>query len=148
MNLSEHFTLDEMTRSDWAIRHDVDNAAPVDVQLNLRRLCDVVLEPMRAMLGRPIIVSSGYRSMRVNIGVGGAVSSAHLTGRAADINAVGMSASALANWIRKHDFPVDKCIDEFGRWVHVQIAEGSDKPRGQYLVARKVEGKTVYEVMA
>lgn len=148
MNLSEHFTLAEMTRSDWAIRHDVDNTAPVEVQLNLRRLCDTALEPMRALLGRPIIVSSGYRSMRVNIGVGGAAGSAHLDGRAADINAVGMSSTDLANWIRKHDFPIDKCIDEFGRWVHVQIAAGSSKPRGQYLVARKVNGKTVYEVMA
>lgn len=145
--MTPNFTLHELTRSDWAIRNDVPNTPTVEVTDNLHKLCLLVLEPLRTAVGRPIIVSSGYRSPTVNKAVGGAANSAHLTGRAADINAVGMNASALARFIRRSGITVDKCIDEFGSWVHVQIASGTNFPRNEFLIAKRVNGRTVYEVM-
>lgn len=150
--MTPNFTLHELTRSDWAIRNDVPNTPTVEVTDNLHKLCLLVLEPLRAAVGRPIIVSSGYRSPAVNKAVGGAANSAHLTGRAADINAVGMNASALARFIRRSGITVDKCILEFpdspsGGWIHVQIASGTNFPRNEFLIARRVNGRTVYEVM-
>lgn len=145
--MTPHFTIEEMSRSDWAIRNDVPNTPSAEVTDNLYKLCTLVLEPLRTQIGRPIIVSSGYRSPTVNKAVGGATNSAHLTGRAADITAVGMTASALARFIRRSGITVDKCIEEFGQWVHVQIADGVNFPRNEFLTARRVNGRTVYEAM-
>lgn len=145
MNLTEHFTLDELCVSQIAARSGTELVpAPYAVE-NLKRLCETVLEPLRQRLGRAVIVSSGFRPKWLNTAVGGALNSAHLTGRAADIKVPGMAAGELALYIRRHDFPVDKCINEFGKWVHVQVSSAPDiLPRRQYLTARHVEERTQY----
>jgi hypothetical protein len=151
--ISQYFSLAEMTRSEWAVRNNADNSPPAEMLGNLRKLC-LLLDLIRMGLGVPIIVQSGYRSWAVNAAVSGSSISAHMAGRAADINALGMSAAALARFIRRSHFvaDVDKCILEYpdspnGGWVHVQIPVGTNKPRMQFLVARKVDGVTVYEPM-
>lgn len=85
--LSEHFTLDEMQRSNRARLSKISNYAPPLAVDNLKRLCNEVLEPIRAAFGSPIYINSGYRSGRVNRLIGGAKNSYHLYGRAADITA-------------------------------------------------------------
>lgn len=146
--LSPHFTLEEMISSQTAARRGIEIVPPPEVVDNLKRLCVRLLEPIRITLQRPIIVSSGYRPPWLNTEIGGAANSAHLTGRAADINAVGMPASVLAAWIRKNGFAPDKCILEFGQWVHIQDSEKGIAPRAQYLTASRVNNQTIYEVMA
>lgn len=148
--LTPHFSLGEMTESAWAIRHKVDNTPTQEAEDNLLRLCVDLLEPIRVRLGRPIIVNSGYRSPRVNRGVGGAVDSAHLTGRAADITTVGMKPKELIRWIRNAGFVPDKAIIEFpqsanGGWVHIQIAKPGQLARNQWLLT---DDGDRYEVMA
>ena len=91
MQLSEHFSLSEFTRSATATERgisnnlDPQNPAHAAIIANLRNLCEQVLEPLRAFARQPIIISSGYRSPALNRAVGGAKNSQHLTGEAVDI---------------------------------------------------------------
>lgn len=88
MRLSSHFTLEEMTRSDYAASHNLPNQPGHDELVRLQFLALNVLEPLREAWGAPIIVNSGYRSEAVNRGVGGTANSQHLRGMAADIRPV------------------------------------------------------------
>jgi hypothetical protein len=143
VNLSEHFWLHEFTSSETAARLGRE-IVPTSEQLKqLTRLCVEVLEPIRVRLNRPIVITSGLRPFWLNEAIGGSKTSAHMYGRAADVKAVGMSAATFAGWIKRNadDLPIDQVICEFGQWVHIGIA---DKPRGQYMTARNVNGKTEY----
>lgn len=88
MQLSRHFTLEEMTRSDYAASHNLSNQPSRDELVRLQFLALNVLEPLREAWGAPIVVTSGYRSPAVNKGVGGANNSQHMRGMAADIRPV------------------------------------------------------------
>lgn len=113
MKLTQHFTLEEMTRSATAEARGIRNE-PNAVQIaNLRRLCEKVLEPLRAHFGTPIRINSGFRCEKLNAAVGGAKRSYHLQGRAADIP---MKAGWM-DYIRNH-LPHTELINE-GRWIHV-----------------------------
>lgn len=146
MNLSPTFTLEEMTLSQEAVRSGIKNK-PDELQTEaLRLLCVNVLQPLRDRVGRPIIVSSGFRSATINRRIGGSPKSQHCKGEAADFTVQGMQIADLVSLIRKMGLPVDQCIDEFGAWVHV--SHSRTKPqRGQYLRARRTGGKTEYRVI-
>jgi hypothetical protein len=142
MKLTEHFTLEEMTRSELATRKGIENA-PDDVTVeNLRLLCVNVLEPLRVKLGKSIHVNSGYRSVRVNQLVGGSGNSQHCKGEAADIVVEGMTAQELFDFIVSNDFPFDQIIQEFNAWVHISWRNPC---RSQQLLARRIDGKVVYQ---
>lgn len=129
MNLSPHFTLDELVVTQ---HRGVDNNPPAEILTNLKRTA-TLLEAVRDRLGAAVIVSSGYRSPALNAAVGGQCHSQHLTGQAADFicprfgNPVTV-ASALRDC---RDVDYDQLILEFGRWVHISWA---DKPRRQALI--------------
>lgn len=143
--LTAHFDLAEFCRSQVAARMGRTLEPPASAVANLKRLCVTVLEPLRITLGRPIVITSGYRPIWLNILIGGAPGSAHLTGRAADIRAVGMTPVTLARFIERQGLPADKVILEFGSWVHVQVSRAPDAPpRKQYLTARHTGGVTQY----
>ncbi len=137
MKLSEHFTIDELTLSETAARKGIDNTPSPEVLANLKRLAST-LEDIRALLGRPITISSGYRSPAVNAEVGGAANSAHVLGLAADINCPGMTPAALAAIIKSSSIRFDQLILEFDRWVHVGLSESA--PRLQLLTIRTGTG--------
>lgn len=133
MNLSQHFTLEELTQSQAAARLGLDNTPSEQAILNLERLCDTILEPARAELG-PLLISSGYRSPDVNAAVGGSRSSAHMKGNAADVIPLKASKLDFARWIRDN-VSVDQLILEFGSltepsWCHVSA---DPRLRGQVL---------------
>lgn len=88
MLLSKHFSLEEMTRSDYAASHNIYNKPTRDDMVRLRFLCFNCLEPLREAWGAPIVVTSGYRSPAVNRGIKGATNSQHMRGMAADIRPV------------------------------------------------------------
>jgi len=142
--LSENFTLEELTRSQTASRRDIDNEPHEAAVAELKRLCEAVLQPLRDSVGAPIIVSSGFRCVILNTTIGGSRNSDHLEGRAADIKAVGASVMELANLIDDIDLPVKQCILEFDRWVHVSIEESGIDPRREFLTATRLEGATRY----
>lgn len=148
MNLSEHFSLREMTFSQTAIRQGIGNTPSADQIGALRLLCEKVLEPTRAHFGRPIIVSSGYRSPALNRAVGGSTTSQHCTGEAADIEIAGVDNRRLAKWIRDN-LTFDQIIlegasaaDPNAGWVHVSYRD--NRARRSILTARFVNGKATY----
>lgn len=122
MNLTEHFTFDELTASQIAARQRIDNTAGPAIVENLRRVAGV-LEQVRAVVGRPVTISSGYRCPALNTAVGGARDSAHLQGLAADINVSGMAPKDLARAIIAAGIQFDQLIYE-GTWVHIGLAAG------------------------
>lgn len=142
MNLTPHFTLEEFTRSQTAVRKGIRNAPDENQQAHLLRLA-CFLETLRDRLSRcyskelPIIISSGFRSPELNKAIGGSATSAHLKGLAADITVPGIEPHDLAAFIAEKmvDIGYDQIINEFGRWVHVGLSE--TQPRFQLLVAIK-----------
>ena len=94
MQLSEHFELAEFLVSETAARRGISNEPTPEVIENLRRLCQSVLEPLRVKLARPVVITSGYRSLALNRAVGGSPTSHHMQGRAADLIVPGMSPLA------------------------------------------------------
>lgn len=137
MKLSEHFTLQEMTLSQEAVRRGIDNTPTPEVLENLKRLA-LTLEHIRALVGKPVLVSSGYRNAAVNRAVGGSKSSTHMSGLAADINCPGINPGALAHIIKASRIQFDQLILEFDAWVHVGLSDGA--PRGELLTIRNDTG--------
>ena len=137
MNLSPHFTLEEMTRSEYAARRGWAND-PEDKQLaNLKRTC-ALLEKVREVAERPITVTSGYRSPNVNSAIGGRPNSQHCEGCAADIRAVGLTVDDLMLLISGSDIKYDQLIREFDSWVHISVpTDPKAKPRMQRLIIDK-----------
>lgn len=105
--LSPNFTLAELTRSQTAARLGLDNTPTPAVVAALAALCVHVLEPLRARVGGPLVINSGYRSPAVNKRIGGAATSQHALGEAADIERPGMSNFDLATVIRDSGMPFD-----------------------------------------
>ena len=140
MKLSQNFTLAELSVTETGL----NNVPTLEALSNLATLTNTILQPLRYMLGKPINITSGYRSVEVNKRVGGEALSAHLTGRAADIWVAGMTPYQLAKFIQDSGLlPYDKVIQE-PSWVHVQIAKEGNAPRGQEILAKRVNGKMVY----
>ena len=121
--LSEHFTLDEMTRSQTAMEKRIDNTPPELAVRNLKILCTQVLEPARAKYGRPIVITSGYRCAKLNAAVGGVLKSYHTKGMAADIRIDNLKdAYNLAKLL--NDRPLTDLVliehSSSAQWLHVQ----------------------------
>jgi hypothetical protein len=134
MNLSTHFTAEELTASQWAARAGILNdPGPVELD-NLKRLA-AMLELVRYALGCPVLISSGYRCPEVNRHVGGASTSMHLQGLAADFTAPGFGTPYQ---VARHlecvpSIQFDQLIHEFGSWVHLGLAVTGAKVRRQSL---------------
>lgn len=143
MQLSPHFTLDELCRSHTADRLGIDMTPTPAVEQALQSLATHVLEPLRDRLGRPVRVSSGYRPEKLNTAIGGASNSQHLVGEAADIEVDALSPSRLCHAILEMDIPFDQLILEFG-WTHVSRRLNGPQ-RGEVLTAwRDREGRVHY----
>ena len=137
-----------MTKSDTALRHDMDNTPPPEAIECLRALCDNVLQPVRDHFGKSVRVNSGYRHPNVNAKVGGSKTSDHCKGMAADIEIAGVPNHELAQWIADN-LEYRQIILEFytrgqpdSGWVHVSYNPADNKK--QLLTATKVDGKTTY----
>ena len=141
MYLSPNFTLAEMVVSQEAVRRGISNAPLQEHILNLQKLCNTVLEPLRAKIGKPIIVNSGFRSPEVNVLVGGSATSDHCHGRAADIVVPGMTPLQVCRVIATINLPFKQVIHEFEAWTHVSIGP---PPKMEMLTAKRIDGKTVY----
>lgn len=131
VHLTPHFSLHELTHSDTAVARGIDNTPTAAVLANLQRLASV-LERVRAVLGVPIHISSGYRSPDLNRAVGGVANSVHMFGLAADITAPAFGTPLqVAQAIQAAGIEFDQLIHEYGRWVHIGLRDGEQ--RGQLL---------------
>jgi zinc D-Ala-D-Ala carboxypeptidase len=124
MQLSKNFHLSELTQSQTASRYGLPNTPNSKQIANLKELCLNLLQPIRDHYGKPLIVSSGYRSPMVNARVGSNGHSQHCLGQAADFEIPGLSNLELARWIDKN-LEYDQLILEFynakdpnSGWVH------------------------------
>jgi len=111
MKLSDNFSLDEFTFSNTAIRKGIDNTPSAEVIENLTQLCRI-LEFIRYGIEKPIKITSGYRSPKLNKAVGGSKKSQHIEGKAADIQVPGMTTEELFLFI-KGNYSYDQLIQEF-----------------------------------
>jgi uncharacterized protein YcbK (DUF882 family) len=148
MNLTNNFSLSELTHSDTAVKKGLDNTPTQEIIDNLKVLCEKVLQPVREHYGKSVKVNSGYRAPEVNASVGGSKTSDHCKGQAADIEIVGIANGDLAKYI-KDSLQFTQVILEFytpgipdSGWVHVSYDPKDLKC--QVLTATKKDGKTVY----
>lgn len=145
--LSTHFSIEELTFSDSGSRLGLSNVPPPDIEENLRRLCNDLLEEVRVIIGKPIHINSGYRSPAVNMTIGGAKNSEHLDGRAADFRVPGMTPYEVCRRLETYDWlPFNQMIHEFGSWTHISIPKLGDVPKRELLTAERIMGKTVYHL--
>ena len=151
LQLSEHFTLAEFERSATAQACGINNSVPPQYVPVLQQLCKEVLEPLRSYIGKPIIISSGYRCNQLNVKVGGAYASQHTLGEAANIQLPLTSytgwddnkrhtnleeARRWFDWIQNHcDF--DQLILETANdkdyWIHVSCRRNRKANRHQVI---------------
>jgi hypothetical protein len=135
MNLSEHFTLDELTHTD---HREFDNVPNESELANLTRLAAFLETVKSAVGGKPIIVNSAFRSKQVNDAIKSSDRSQHRLGCAADIRVPQMTPDEVVKAIIAAGLPFDQVIREFDRWTHVSIPNTADaKPRGQKLIIDK-----------
>jgi hypothetical protein len=134
-NLSEHFTLEELTHTD---HREFDNT-PNDAELsNLQRLALFLEEVKTVLEGRPIMVNSAFRSKQVNDAVGSKDTSQHRIGCAADIRVPGMTPDEVVKAVMASELDFDQVIREFDRWTHISVPSHNDlKPRKQTLIIDK-----------
>jgi zinc D-Ala-D-Ala carboxypeptidase len=148
MNLSRNFTLQELIKSDTAIRLDINNNPNSGQIEKLKLLCENILQPVRDHFGR-VKVTSGFRSEALCIKIGSSVNSQHARAEAADFEVMGTDNAELADWINQN-LDYDQLILEFytpgepnSGWIHCSYT--TDKPRKQFLHAFKSECKTKYK---
>jgi len=132
MNLSPHFTLDELTHTD---HRTLDNTPNDEERANLVRLAEF-LELVKVALGnKPVMVNSAFRSKAVNDAVGSKDTSQHRVGCAADIRVPGMTPDAVVRSIISSGLAYDQIIREFDAWTHISIPNHSNHPpRRQALI--------------
>jgi zinc D-Ala-D-Ala carboxypeptidase len=136
MNLSEHFTLDEATYSETAVRLGIINQ-PSPEQLENMKKAAAGLEQLRAVTG-PLRINSWLRLPEVNVAVGGSKVSSHMDGWAIDVSSIKMTPIELCHKVEEMGIKFDQMIHEFGRWMHISFAP---EMRQQKLTIFKPEGK-------
>jgi len=148
MNLSRNFSLQELIKSDTAVRLDIDNNPNADQIEKLKLLCENILQPVRDHFGR-VKVTSCYRSVALCQAINSSVNSQHAKAEAADFECLGVDNAELADWI-KNNLDYDQLILEYytpgepnSGWIHCSyIPEGR---RASFLHAFKQDGKTKYK---
>ena len=148
MNLSRNFSLQELIKSDTAVRKGIDNNPNADQIEKLKLLCENILQPVRDHFGR-VKVTSGYRSVELCMAIGSSANSQHAKAEAADFECMGVDNAELSDWI-KNNLDYDQLILEYytpgepnSGWIHCSyIPEGR---RASFLHAFRQDGKTKYK---
>ena len=151
MKITENFTLDELTKSQEAIRLGIPNEPSDEHVTNLILLCKNILQPLRNHFKITVSISSGYRSAALCEAIGSSATSQHTKGQAADFEIFGVHNKELSDWIVQN-LDYDQCILEFWNenepnsgWVHCSYSTNNN--RKQYLKAQRIGGKIVYSPM-
>lgn len=127
--MGKYFTVGELCRSAVAQAYGIDNVPSGEERLNLERLIENVLDPLREMWGSPVEVNSGFRTRQLNELVGGARASQHLSGEAADISAGGKQANrSIFDMLLESGIEFDQLIDEKNfSWLHISYRAGHNR---------------------
>ena len=146
MNLTRNFTLQELIKSDTAIRKGIDNNPNADQIEKLKKLCENVLQPVRDQFGR-VKVTSGFRSPELCVAIGSSINSQHAKAEACDFEVLGVDNAEVADWVYKN-CQTDQLLLEFyvpgepnSGWIHASWIEF--QPRAQYMLVYRDENKKV-----
>ena len=141
---SPNFSMDELTHSDTAARHGIDNTPNDNEKENLYKLA-MEMEDVRELLNnKPIFISSGYRCLALNELLGSKKTSAHIKGMAVDYTCRQFGTpNEIVFALINSNIPYDQVILEFDRWVHISFCEDEETPRRQALIINK-EGTMLY----
>ena len=135
MQVSEHFTLEELTHTD---HRQFDNTPNEQERENLGRLATLLERVKEVLGGKPIMINSAFRSKQVNDAVGSKDTSQHRIGCAADIRVPGMTPDQVVRAIMASDIGYDQIIREFDAWTHISVPNSfSIPPRNQALIIDK-----------
>jgi zinc D-Ala-D-Ala carboxypeptidase len=138
VNLSPHFTLEELTRSEVAARNGWDNSPNQEEIANLQRLAYLLEKVKEAVGGKPVMINSGFRSKQVNDAVGSKDSSQHRIGCAADIRVPGMTPKQVVDACITASVLFDQIILEFDAWTHISVStDPTLAPRHSRLIIDK-----------
>jgi hypothetical protein len=141
VNLTEHFTLEELTVTD---HRQFDNTPNAEEKANLVRVAGLLEQVKTALDGKPVMVNSAFRSKQVNDAVGSKDTSQHRVGCAADIRVPGMTPDQVVKAIIAAKLPFDQLIREFDSWTHISVTNDlKGKPRNQVLIIDK-QGTRLY----
>lgn len=151
--VTKNFKLSELTHSNTAVSRGMSNQPTAEHKKNLIAAATNLFQPVRDLLGKPMVINSGYRSDAVNKAVGGSKTSAHSYGYAIDFVSpkygnTRQIAAYLAKELKARGIKFDQLILEFpdspSSWIHLGYKDRSGRQRGQVLTAKKVNGRTVY----
>jgi len=153
MKLSQNLSLNEVTKSDTAMRRGIDNTPSEEHLENLKYVAEKVFQPIREHFGVSIYISSGYRSPELNEAIGGSPRSFHSHGMALDLDQDGRNrgvSNADVFYFIKDNLPFTELIWEFGdennpNWVHVAIAPGREDEK-KIKIAERINNKTTYSI--
>jgi hypothetical protein len=140
MQLSEHFTLAELTATD---HRSLDNTPDPAALANLTRLAEFLEQVREVLGGKPVMINSAFRSKAVNDAVGSSDRSQHRLGCAADIRVPGMAPDAVVRAVMASKLAYDQVIREFDSWTHLSIPSSPDlPPRKMALIIDKAGTRT------
>lgn len=155
LKVSQNFYMSELIQSSVALRLGIDNTPTPEYQKNLIEATKKLWQPARTLLDKPMLISSGYRSPKLNDAVGGSDSSAHSFGFAIDFTSPSFGntrkiAEFLVKELKRKNIKFDQLILEFpdspSSWIHLGYKSQTGQQRGQVLTAKKIDGKTRYLV--
>lgn len=135
MKLTDNFTLEELIKSSTATKLNIDNNPTEEITSNLLELSTKILQPIRNVYGKPIVISSGYRCTKLNKAVGGVSTSQHVKGEAADIRTISDSITdnkglfdLIKKMINNKQIEVGQLIDEYNyNWIHISLPNNKHK---------------------
>lgn len=146
MKITDNFSLEEFTRSEYATRNNIENKPDEDQIYNIVSLCKNTLQPLRNIVKKIVHISSGFRCELLNKKIKGAKNSQHTKGEAADIWVVGMSTIDIMKTVIENRIPFDQMINEFNEWVHISFNRWDN--RGNVFEAYKdTMGRTRYRAL-
>ena len=127
--------MSELIHSDKAVQYNINNMPDISSLDNLLNLIVYCLQPIREKIGKPIIISSGYRCERVNKLVGGKDNSQHRKGQAADFIVKGLSVQNTIQFIMKSGIEYDQLINEYDKWVHISFVKGKNRKQPPFKIS-------------
>ena len=128
-----NFKLSELIYSETAILNNINNMPDVNSLDNLMDLILYCLQPIRELIKKPIIITSGFRSRKLNKILGGVNNSQHCFGMAADFKINGLKPKQIVEIILKSGIEFDQLINEYDKWVHISYKKANNRNKVIYL---------------
>lgn len=122
-----NFKMSELIYSDTAIKHNINNMPDINSLDCMLDLIHYVLQPIRDKIGKPMVISSGFRNAEVNKLVGGKPNSQHTKGQAVDFTIPGETIQGIIFKIQTTGIKFDQLINEYDKWVHISFVKGNNR---------------------